>query len=515
MDRLAAALADHRFEHLFIECLGWDRMQSNAELNLNQAKITLAGVAQKRGFSVFACIVHRTVLSDRETLREIQKLLRKTYYEHILIHCCDSPRKQVWQWATNVSGNRRVQHHEHPFFSDRPPPRLLERLRAMTIPIEMEEETSLIEVLSHVRRALSPKSEFDLFARYPKYAAQSDALAMAVKRGEPNALTKFIELHIPLARNSSKMLTRWLGMDPDDAEQTAMIGLIEAARRFDPERGYQFSTYASYWIRQSCQRFGPAWELPIRLPAHVFWQCYKMAFKQTFLTATYGVQEGRERFAELLENSGISQDLWMSYCAARNLYRYTDIDHAQRWKFVLQDDIPDSLDRACADELISAVYEGMEALNPRQRLILKLRYGFKVNKLAVEDLAQVLGLTTRKARSMQAKAEATLEEMLRQINRSEHKEESKKSSVDDIRRLVRSLPPELKRIMKLRYGFGVREHTLNEVADVLGITRERIRQIQAKAEEKLVQLLHRFGYGDEFSPVPAKTLVENVEMRTE
>ena len=58
-------------------------------------------------------------------------------------------------------------------------------------------------------------------------------------------------------------------MDADDAEQIGVIGLIKAARRFDPDLGFQFSTFATRVVRQACQRLGPEAALLVRLPANV------------------------------------------------------------------------------------------------------------------------------------------------------------------------------------------------------------------------------------------------------
>jgi RNA polymerase sigma factor (sigma-70 family) len=323
---IEAALAEHAFEHLFIECLGWDRARSRVSIELQGVKFEIAAVAQKRGFTVFLCPTDRTVLANRALLRKIQQLLRKAHHEHILIHHCPTPRKQVWQWATMIGEQRQILHREHPFFSDDPPPRLLERVRGLEVSFQQEDETMLVDVLHRVRTALLPDSEFNLFARYPKYAEQSDRLAMAMRRGESGAFSAFVELHMPLAKHASRMLVRWFGMDVDDAEQTAMIGLIEATRRFDPERGFQFSTYAGYWLRQACQRYGLLWGLPIRMPPHLFWPCYRLTFTRIKLIATHGECEKVEsQFEQELAAAGISRETWDTFCAARHMGFFSDL----------------------------------------------------------------------------------------------------------------------------------------------------------------------------------------------
>ena len=106
MRDIQASLANHAFEHLFIECLGWDRVRSIVSLDVNNAPVKLTAIAQKRGFTVFVARAHRTVFADRQLLRNVQRKIRKTHHEHILIHCCDIPCKQVWQWATTSGDGR-------------------------------------------------------------------------------------------------------------------------------------------------------------------------------------------------------------------------------------------------------------------------------------------------------------------------------------------------------------------------------------------------------------------------
>ncbi|MBI2478504.1 MAG: sigma-70 family RNA polymerase sigma factor, partial [Planctomycetia bacterium] len=338
---------------------------------------------------------------------------RKLQHEHILIHFCETPRKQVWQWVTAVGDGKRVLHREHPFFSHDPPPRLLERLADLAIPIEMEEGTTLLDVLDRVRAALFADSELNLFVKKPWYAKRSDQLAMDLKAGKPGAFGKFVEFHLPLARKSSRKLIRWFGMDADDAEQTAMIGLLQAARRFDPERGYQFSTYASYWIRQSCQRYGIEWGLPIRVPIHLFWPCYRMTFVRAELVAKHGECDAESRFNDELEVVGLTREQWDDFCHARQVGCFTDVDTCDRRQLTLVDDDADNADYAIDHEMELALHRAIESLNPRQAFILKMRYGFGGQPHSLQETANELGITRERVRQIQARAEEKLERRLR------------------------------------------------------------------------------------------------------
>ena len=422
MNLIQILLADHGFEHLFVECLGWDRFRYDLAIGESD-QIQLKGVAQKRGFAVFVCSAHRTVIANRRHLRNVQRQLRKRFHEHILIHYSDTPRKQVWQWAFSGADGRKILHREHPFFSEAPPPRLLERLNGMAVSIDDEETTGLTDILQKVRTALLPDNEFDLFSKFPWYAEKSDRLAMAMKNGEAGAFNDFVVFHMPLARKSSRMLIRWLQMDPEDAEQIAMIGLIEGARRFDPERGFQFSTYAGYWIRQCCQRLGLVCGMQIQVPPHVFWRCYRLAFERARLIATHGERGCLEQFEAVRQAEGISSSQWHCFWMASHVDFLSDL-------------APGATDTVKVIRESSAI------------------------EVAITD-------------------ETCLA----------------------VRQCLRTLPEREASILRLRYGIGDREHTLQEIAERLGVTRERVRQIQIKAEEKVEKRIAEMGFGQSSSRV--------------
>ena len=427
MHGIEVSLTQHAFETLFIERLGWDRIHTTHSIKVRDEVIELTAVAHKRGFTVFVCPCHRTVLANRQLLRAVQRQLRKSHHEHILIHYCETPRKQVWQWSTTIGDGRRILHREHPFFSNSPPPRLLQRLSELAVTFEEEEQTTLTDVLQRVRHALLPDSELNLFAKRPEYAAKSDRLAMAMKQGDADAFSEFVEFHMPLARQASRMLVRWFDMDADDAEQTAMIGLIEAARRFYPERGFQFSTYAGYWIRQCCQRYG----LQIRVPPHIFWRCYRLVFERTRMIATHGERDGLQEFDAFREREGISSKQWTSFWTACHVHFLSELSTVQTDRADSRQDSP-VLDDAVSDEVCA-----------------------------------------------------------------------------EFQRSLKTLPGRQAEVLRLRYGIGEREHTLQEVAERLGITRERVRQIQVKAEEKLEKRVAAHGFGERVqSAVPDLAEIE-------
>jgi hypothetical protein len=271
MTTIVQMLSSHSFQELF-QHLGWDRAQAHAVARVDGQMLSFRAVAQKRGLAVLCCVTDRVNLVDRAFLRRAQRQLLRLFHEHIAIYTSEQPRKQVWQWAVRLLDGRKVRHREHPFFSAKPPPLFLARLAKLHFSLEEEENVTILEAMDRVRAALDTSAELEFFVKRPRLARVSDQLARQMHAGDKAAFHRLILLHRPLARRISRRLERWFGMDPDDAEQTAMIGLLMAARKFKPELGCQFSTYATHWIRQACQRLGPEFALPIHIPQHVFWR---------------------------------------------------------------------------------------------------------------------------------------------------------------------------------------------------------------------------------------------------
>lgn len=268
MPEICSHLESHEFRKLFLDEFGWDRAGGRESTAIGDREFVLDMVAQKRGFLVISCQVHRTVLVNRTLLRAMQAQVIRRHHEHIMVCFSVEPRKQVWQWAIHLPDGRKLRHREHPFFSDSAPDAFVERLQRLEFTFDEEEDATLTDAIARVRQALDNQSELELFAKYPRYAEESDRLATAMRNGVPGAFDEFVVFHQRLARRASRMIVRWVKIEPEDAEQIAMLGLMEAARRFDPQRGYQFSTLASYWIRNVCQRFGVYAGLPIRIPVH-------------------------------------------------------------------------------------------------------------------------------------------------------------------------------------------------------------------------------------------------------
>lgn len=413
MNVLAECLREHRLSALFIEILGWDHASGSTTLSVDDHTLAYRSVAHKRGLQVFWCPTDRLVLMNRALLRKVQRLVARAAHEHILIFTCEEPRKQVWVWAIRLPDGRKVRHREHPFFSAEAPVPLLERLAQLRFDLDEEDSVTLVDALDRVRRSLDVAPELNLFAKKPWYARRSDELARAMRAGDAGAFQKFVVLHRPLARSISKCLRRWFGMPEEDAEQIGTIGLIEAAKRFEPERGIQFSTYATWWIKQACQRHGPNAALLIHVPHYAFWMCFHHSIDLARLRLIGGPSSVHDHQHDLELLNPVLADRWRAYVRATNVVSLSD---RQQPEFRQARQIPGSepapTERLARSEIIAVVRAALRRLPGRDAQILGLRYGLEGEEFTLEQIGQSMKLTRERIRQIQHRAEESLREVL-------------------------------------------------------------------------------------------------------
>lgn len=400
MNALTIYLNDHCLTRMFIEELGWDRSSGSVTLAIDGREWVGQRIAQKRGLQVCWIRTDRLVLMNRKLLRELQRILMRTAHEHILVFSCEEPRKQVWLWSVHLPGGRKLRHREHPFFSAQPPLTFLDRLAKLGFTLEEEETIGLTDAIDRVRCVLDTSAELNLFASKPKLAARSDRLAIAMGNGDVAARHEFILMHRGLARKLSKVLRRWFNMPPEDAEQIGILGLMEAAQRFRPELGYQFSTYASWWVRQSCQRLGPDAALLIRTPHHAFWGCFKHAIKLSNTLMAKGPTAAARYQSECEAADPKLAEQWAGYLRARNV-----LSLAEKATFRTAAALPDRVSPPGeATELVetmAVVRKSIADLHPRCADIIRRRFGFECEPQTLQEIAVVYGLSKERIRQIE------------------------------------------------------------------------------------------------------------------
>ncbi len=408
---LTTLLAEHRFAELFREELGWDQASGSISVDVAERRLTFDAVAQKHGFQVLQCNVDRRSLCNRGLLRRAQARVARGIHEHILIYLCDRPPKQVWQWAARTGDGRRLRHREHPFFSSSPPDALIKRLLGLQFSIEDEERgPSLIDALDRTRAALDAPAERNLFAKRPEYAAQSDALAVAMKNGEEGAFDKFVEFHLPLARHLAEWPRRSYHLDAEDGEQIAVLGLIRAARRFDPDRGYQFSTLAYRCILQECHQGGLKASLLIQVPPNALKPTLALWVRlQRSRTARAPKRPQHEirRLCTLKPASKHADPRIGRALSVRSLSDRGEPEYDEA-SSVPADSGGGPVESLLSQDRLAQIHLAITRLDERRRRVLRMRYGIGCEPMTLEEIGRAEGITRERVRQIQVGAERRL-----------------------------------------------------------------------------------------------------------
>jgi RNA polymerase nonessential primary-like sigma factor len=246
-------------------------------------------------------------------------------------------------------------------------------------------------------------------------AEQEGILSRRVKQGDFEARQKMIEHNLRLVVNIAKhYLNR--GIPLLDLVEEGNLGLMHALDKFDPERGFRFSTYATWWIRQNIERAIMNQSRTIRLPVHVVKELNQVLRAQRQLEASNGFSATPEAIAERLDRpvEDVRAVLALNEHTA-SLDAPLDIDP----NLSIGESIAD--EQAISPELNihngeveSLIREWIGQLTDKQRLVIQYRYGIDdVEVLTLEDLAAQMDLTRERVRQIQLEALAQLRRLIK------------------------------------------------------------------------------------------------------
>ena len=246
--------------------------------------------------------------------------------------------------------------------------------------------------------------------RYPLLTAADEVeLAKRIERGDAEAKERMINSNLRLVVHNARRYTGH-GVTLGDLVQEGIIGLNRAVEKFDWRKGFKFSTYATWWIRQSCQRAIANQSKTIRIPVHVDERRNKLArVRQRFEVAN-----GREpTIEELAEAAGLSlkhvQEALDAADASVSLNQRVGDDDAELGDLFAD---PGSVDpEAATDGTLRglAVQRALAELPERERRIVELRFGFEGEPMALEAIGRELGITRERVRQLERDALARLE----------------------------------------------------------------------------------------------------------
>lgn len=207
---------------------------------------------------------------------------------------------------------------------------------------------------------------------------QERALAQRIEHGDTEARAKMVESNLRLAISIARSYQSQ-NVDLDDLIQEANIGLLKAVERFDWRKGYKFSTYATWWIRQAVSRYVMNHSRTVKIPSHTLSKLQKIRQLQMKFEEELKTQPTYEELADLLEIS--VEQVKSTLSAGQSTVSLSEkIDSNRSDSRTLSDLIPDPnlvdpseiLDR---EIVIKAVRSALSCLTPREEKIVRLRFG--------------------------------------------------------------------------------------------------------------------------------------------
>ena len=241
-------------------------------------------------------------------------------------------------------------------------------------------------------------------------AEEEKEVAQKVQRGDQQAVKKMIASNLRLV---VKIAKKYINRDLTflDLIEEGNIGLIKAVHRFNPDRGYRFSTYATWWIRQSIERAIINQSRVVRLPVHISDEINRMIKTSRELTLTLNREPTTEEIAEEMGTTPRNiTKLSMLVKKTASLDYSLDQESDSEFDYSLQDILDDTSTNPPSHDLDmkdrrTEINRWLDILNETERSIIKMRFGLDSDEsMTLEKIGTVFGVTRERIRQIEKTA---------------------------------------------------------------------------------------------------------------